>query len=98
MPLRTYSTGMHLRLAFSVSTILHCDILLMDEWLSVGDGGFRIKAENRMAELVDNTSILIIASHSESLIRTMCNKVLWLEHGKVKAYGEPNEICSNYFN
>lgn len=97
MPLRTYSAGMHLRLAFSISTILHCDILIMDEWLSVGDEGFRIKAENRMMKLVDNTSILIIASHSEALLRGLCNKIIWLEHGKVKSCGEPNAIYSNYF-
>lgn len=97
MPLRTYSTGMHLRLAFSVSTILRSDILLMDEWLSVGDENFRVKAEERMKSLVDNSSVLILASHSESLIKTMCNKVIWMEHGKVKACGEPDLICSNYF-
>lgn len=97
MPLRTYSTGMHLRLAFSVSTILRSDILLMDEWLSVGDENFRIKAEERMKSLIDNSSILILASHSESLIKAMCNKVIWMEHGKVKAIGQPDFICSQYF-
>ncbi len=70
MPLRTYSTGMHLRLAFAVSTIVRPEILLMDEWLSVGDEGFKHKAEVRMRELVQATNILVIATHS----RDLCSK------------------------
>ncbi|WP_413894660.1 hypothetical protein [Pantoea ananatis] len=68
VPMRTYSTGMQMRLAFSVSTIVRPQILLMDEWLSVGDEGFRHKAEKRLSELVQATEILVIASHSRSLI------------------------------
>lgn len=97
MPLRTYSTGMHLRLAFSVSTIVRPDILIMDEWLSVGDENFKQKAEERMTELVKATRILIIASHSERLILDNCNRVIWLEHGKVKMDGDPQKIVELYF-
>lgn len=68
MPVRIYSSGMHLRLAFSVSTVIRPEILLMDEWLSVGDEGFKHKAEARMAELVESTKIRVIASHSRHLI------------------------------
>ena len=97
MPVRTYSSGMHLRLAFSVSTVIRPEILLMDEWLSVGDEGFKHKAEARMAELVESTKILVIASHSRHLIEKTCNRVLWLEHGVVKMDGAPDDVCAAYF-
>jgi len=97
MPVRTYSSGMHLRLAFSVSTIIRPEILLMDEWLSVGDEGFRVRAEGRMNELVESTHILVIASHSRELVRDTCNRAIWLEHGKVKMDGTPEEVTQAYF-
>jgi len=97
MPLRTYSTGMHLRLAFAVSTIVRPEILLMDEWLSVGDEGFKHKAEKRLTELVESTNILVIASHSRDLVMHTCNRVIWLEHGKIRMDGEPNSVCHAYF-
>src|ERR1700722_11693241 len=97
MPLRTYSTGMHLRLAFAVSTIVRPEILLMDEWLSVGDEGFKRKAEERMTELVAATNILVIASHSRELILHTCNRVLWLEHGKIKMDTDPQTAVAAYF-
>lgn len=98
MPVRTYSTGMHMRLAFAVSTMIRPDILLMDEWLSVGDKGFQTKAETRLNNLIENSSILVIASHSRSLIERCCTKVIWLEHGVIKKVGEPKEVCREYFN
>ncbi len=98
MPVRTYSTGMHLRLAFAVSTILRPEILLMDEWLSVGDEGFRHKAEARMSELVRSTNILVLASHSRELVQHTCNKVLWLEHGKVRMFGATDDVLGAYFS
>ncbi|WP_064120295.1 MULTISPECIES: ABC transporter ATP-binding protein [Pseudomonas] len=97
MPLRTYSTGMHLRLAFAVSTTVRPEILLMDEWLSVGDEGFKQKAEVRMNELVKSTNILVIASHSRELVMHTCNRVLWLEHGKIKMDGDPETVTAAYF-
>jgi lipopolysaccharide transport system ATP-binding protein len=97
MPLRTYSTGMHLRLAFAVSTTVRPQILLMDEWLSVGDESFRQKAELRMAELLRATSILVIASHSKELVLDTCNRVLWLEHGRVRLEGSAKDVCAAYF-
>jgi lipopolysaccharide transport system ATP-binding protein len=83
MPVRTYSTGMLMRLAFAISTSVKADILLMDEWLSVGDAEFTERAEQRMREVVSGTGILVLASHSEELIARECNRVLRLEHGKV---------------
>ena len=98
MPVRTYSTGMHLRLAFSVSTVIKPEVLIMDEWLSVGDENFKNKADARLATLVNSTDILVIASHSSELIKKNCNRVIWLEDGAIKMDGNPSEICSKYFN
>ena len=97
MPLRTYSSGMHLRLAFAVSTIVRPEILLMDEWLAVGDEGFKHKAEQRMTEMVQSTNILVIASHARDLLMHTCNRILWLEHGQIKMDGSPAEVLSAYF-
>ena len=84
MPLRTYSSGMQLRLAFSVSMFAPTDILLMDEWLSVGDQGFQVKAESMIMQLVNNSKILVIASHSQDVINKLCNKVFILDNGVLK--------------
>jgi lipopolysaccharide transport system ATP-binding protein len=98
MPVRTYSSGMHLRLAFSVSTVIRPEILIMDEWLSVGDESFKHKVESRMRKLVDSTSILIIASHSKELMLQTCDRIIWLEHGYVKMDSNAKEVCEKYFN
>lgn len=97
LPMRTYSTGMLLRLAFAVATALAPQILLMDEWLSVGDESFQSKAEARLTDIVERTSILVVATHSEKLIRDQCNRVIHLEHGKVIADGTPDEVLPGYF-
>ncbi|MNT41553.1 Teichoic acids export ATP-binding protein TagH [compost metagenome] len=97
MPLRTYSSGMHLRLAFAVSTVIRPQILLMDEWLSVGDEGFKARAEARLSDLVESTNILVIASHSKELVCHTCTRAIWLEHGKVKMDGTPEEVTLAYF-
>jgi lipopolysaccharide transport system ATP-binding protein len=80
LPIRTYSTGMHMRLGFAVSTTIPADIILMDEWLSVGDSDFLIKAEKRLHDYIQKSSILVIASHSEDLISKLTNQTLRLEH------------------
>lgn len=97
LPVRIYSSGMLLRLAFSVSTSISADILIMDEWLSVGDGAFAERASKRLRELVDSSEILVIASHTRSLIEETCNKVVWLEHGVIKKIGPVDEIIPQYF-
>lgn len=97
MPVRTYSTGMHLRLAFAVSTVVRPEILLMDEWLSVGDADFQHKAEARLRELVSETKILVIATHSRALVESVCNRAIWLEHGQIKMDGPASEISKAYF-
>lgn len=83
VPVRTYSSGMVLRLAFSIVTSIQPDILLLDEWLSVGDADFVQKAEERMRSLVDSASILVLASHSRPVIEDVCNIIVTLEHGKI---------------
>lgn len=83
MPVRTYSTGMLMRLAFSISTSVKADILLMDEWLSVGDAEFTEKAEQRMKDVVSGAGILVLASHSPDLIAKECNRVICMEHGRI---------------
>ncbi len=97
MPVRTYSSGMHLRLAFAVATVIRPEILLMDEWLSVGDAAFNEKAEKRLLELVQSSSILVIASHSRELIEKTCNRAMWFEHGRLKMDSTPSEVCNAYF-
>lgn len=86
MPMRTYSSGMGMRLAFAVSTCVRADIVLMDEWLAVGDEAFRHKAQNRLATLVNEAKILVLASHDESLIRSNCNKLMRLSHGQIVSF------------
>jgi lipopolysaccharide transport system ATP-binding protein len=83
MPIRGYSTGMRMRLAFGVSTSFSCDILLMDEWLSVGDVEFRKRAGDRLLALVDQVPIMVIASHNPELLERICTRIIRLEHGVV---------------
>ncbi len=97
MPFRTYSSGMQLRLAFSTSTAIRPEILVMDEWLSTGDEDFKHKADRRLREIVETTKILVLASHSRELLRKNCNRILWMEHGRVRMDGPTNEVLPAYF-
>jgi lipopolysaccharide transport system ATP-binding protein len=97
MPFRTYSSGMQLRLAFAVSTTVTPQILILDEWLSTGDENFRERAEERMRRVVDSTEILILASHTRNLLATNCDRIIWLEHGKVRKDGKVGIILEEYF-
>lgn len=83
MPLKTYSAGMSARLAFAVVTSVDADILLMDEWVAVGDADFRQTAHGRLNEMVDRAGIAVLASHDTSLIRNYCNKVVKLNGGRI---------------
>jgi lipopolysaccharide transport system ATP-binding protein len=85
LPVRTYSSGMMLRLAFAISTSIEADILIMDEWLSVGDADFSVKAAQRLETLVGNASIVVVATHDPGLIERVCTRKISLEHGKVTA-------------
>ena len=83
MPMRTYSSGMTVRLGFAVSTSIQADIVLMDEWLSVGDAEFQEKASERLNHMVNQASILVLASHSMDLVEKTCNRIVRMEHGKI---------------
>ena len=95
-PLRTYSSGMLARLAFSVACIVEPESLIVDEILSVGDADFQEKSRARMMELMTGGTTVFFVSHSLKQIREMCNKVVWLEHGKIQAIGKTEEICNMY--
>lgn len=96
MPVRTYSTGMMLRLGFAVCTCVNPEILLMDEWISVGDASFMEKAEQRLRSFVDNAGILVLASHNQVLLEHVCNKGILLNQGKVKAVGPIRDVLDTY--
>lgn len=81
MPLRTYSFGMAMRLAFSIATLRQPEILVMDEWLTVGDADFQNKAQTKLDTIIKNTNILVIATHSPKLVKKICNRTIQLERG-----------------
>jgi len=96
LPVRTYSTGMFLRLAFAISTAVHPDIVVMDEMIGAGDQSFIEKAQKRIDDLLERTRILVLASHSRPIIRNFCNKVLWLEQGQVRMLGRVDDVLLAY--
>ncbi|MEG0270745.1 MAG: ABC transporter ATP-binding protein [Clostridia bacterium] len=98
MPVRSYSSGMIMRLAFSVATAVEPDILIVDEILSVGDEPFQHKSRNRMMELMSGGTTVLYVSHSLASVRELCNRVLWLEKGQVRMIGEVQEVCDAYQN
>ena len=98
MPLRTYSAGMHARLAFAISTCIEPDILLLDESIGAGDAAFLQKAKRRLEEFVAQAGILVLATHSETMIRDMCNTAVLLEHGRILAAGSVDEVFDRYKN
>jgi lipopolysaccharide transport system ATP-binding protein len=98
LPLRTYSSGMVARLGFAVATAIRPEILLLDEGITVGDHRFAAKARERVTSFYDSIDVLICASHSNELLRGLCNKGLLLEHGKVKMYGEIDAVIDAYMS
>ena len=95
-PFKQLSSGMKSRLAFSIASLVQPDILILDEVLSVGDGAFQEKSAKKMREIISQGATTILVSHSLSQIRELCNKVLWLDHGKQVAFGDSAEICDRY--
>lgn len=96
LPVRAYSSGMIMRLAFAITTSIRTAILLMDELISVGDASFIEKARQRLKGVITNTNIFVISSHVEGVIREFCNRVLWLEHGKAVMDGSPDAVLDAY--
>ena len=95
-PFKQLSSGMKSRLAFSIASLVNPDILILDEVLSVGDGSFRQKSGNKMREILANGVTGILVSHSIDQVRELCNKVLWLDHGKQMDFGGTQEVCDRY--
>lgn len=96
VPIRNYSSGMLMRLAFSIATVVQPEILIVDEILAVGDAAFQKKSKARMLELMSGGTTVLFVSHSLEQIREMCDRVIWLEHGQIKAIGATKEICDAY--
>lgn len=96
IPIRNYSSGMLMRLAFSIATVVQPEILIVDEILAVGDADFQAKSKKRMKELMNGGATVLFVSHNIEQIREMCSRVLWLEHGEMKMIGETNTVCDKY--
>lgn len=96
LPVRTYSSGMVVRLGFALATAIKPQILLMDEWIMAGDASFMDKAKHRVETMVRGAEILVISTHSADVILQWCNRVIWMDAGQIKADGSPEEILSAY--
>lgn len=97
-PIRNYSSGMMMRLAFSIATVVNPEILIVDEILSVGDAQFQEKSRARMMELMSGGTTVFFVSHSLAQIREMCSRVIWLKDGKIEKIGKTGEVCDAYEN
>jgi ABC-2 type transport system ATP-binding protein len=96
VPVRTYSTGMMLRLAFAIATVREPEILLLDEIIGVGDAAFFAKAFTRLQNVVARSRILFVASHADGILRLLCDKAIWLDHGSLQAYGDIDSVLAKY--
>ena len=98
VPVKNFSSGMYARLGFSIATVVKPDILIVDEVLSVGDFRFQEKCEKRISNMIADGVTIILVSHDMGMIERLCTKVLWLDHGKMRAYGDKDQICEQYKN
>ncbi len=98
VPVKNFSSGMTAKLAFSIATIVNPEILIVDEILSVGDIKFQEKSKNKMLEMIKGGTTVLYVSHSLSSIKELCDKVVWIEHGKMIKMGETKKICEEYYN
>jgi ABC-2 type transport system ATP-binding protein len=96
MPLRTYSTGMRIRLALGVVTSIDPEILILDEGIGAVDAAFLAKSKKRLSELVDRAGLLVFASHSDEFLRELCDTAIWMEHGRMREYGPLDEVLAAY--
>lgn len=97
-PIRNYSSGMLMRLAFSIATVVMPEILIVDEILAVGDAQFQAKSKKKMLELMSGGTTVLFVSHDINQVSEMCNRVIWLEEGSVKKIGKATDICNQYNN
>ena len=96
LPVKNYSSGMLSKLGFSIATIVEPDILILDEVLGVGDITFKKKSKEKIRSLMESNTTVLLVSHSISEIRSICDKAIWIEKGRVRAVGEVNSICDDY--
>ncbi|MBF9014421.1 MULTISPECIES: ABC transporter ATP-binding protein [unclassified Oceanispirochaeta] len=97
-PVRTYSSGMRSKLAFSIAVNVDPDLLLIDELFSVGDERFREKSKKKMEEMILDDRTVVMVSHNTTMIKQYCQKVLWIEEGILKGFGDPNTVVNNYLD
>lgn len=95
-PIKTYSAGMYVRLAFAISTMIEGDILLLDEVLGVGDARFMMKAKRRITSLIESAKILVFVSHDHASIKEICNRVIWIDKGVVRMDGDASDVIDKY--
>ena len=98
VPIRTYSSGMTSRLSFAIATATKCEILLLDEGIGAGDKDFHEKAQKRLNSFLENSGILVLASHNLEMLKSYCNKGLYLDKGEVVAFGKIGNIIKKYMN
>jgi ABC-type polysaccharide/polyol phosphate transport system ATPase subunit len=96
MPIRTYSQGMRVRLAFAICTAVKPDLLVLDEWLGAGDAAFIERATKRLNSMIEGAKVIVLASHALSLIEGVCNRALWFERGRIVMDGPPREVIAAY--
>lgn len=96
LPVRTYSSGMIIRLGFALATAIKPEILLMDEWILAGDAAFMDKAKHRLETVVQGAEILVLSSHNTDVILRWCNRVIWMDTGRIRADGPPEEVMAAY--
>ena len=95
-PIKTYSSGMLMRLAFSIATLVEPEILIVDEILAVGDEAFQRKSRRRMMQMMEDGTTVLMVSHDLDVIRQLCKRVIWLDHGQVREDGETQDVCDKY--
>lgn len=98
LPVKTYSSGMVLRLAFGLASAVTPQILMMDEWMMAGDAGFMERARNRLETLVESSEILILSSHADAILRRWCSRIIWLENGKIRQDGPAEAVLDSYLS
>jgi len=96
VPIKNFSSGMTARLAFSIATLVDPEILIVDEILAVGDLSFQEKSKKKMLDMIGGGTTVFYVSHDPESIKALCNKVVWVERGKVRMIGEPNDVCDKY--
>ncbi|MGI4794826.1 MAG: ABC transporter ATP-binding protein, partial [Janthinobacterium lividum] len=96
MPMRTYSSGMVVRLGFALATSIRPRVLLMDEWFLAGDANFMVKARDRLEQLVSQAEILVISTHQLDVVAAWCTRVLWMDQGQIQMEGKPDKVLPAY--